>query len=294
MVERVETKEAVDTQDIPEVVKADEIDTASIARWELPKMEVDSEHVIHFASENERKEHNEAQEDEEEPVFQPTEQQINEWKQELKQQIYDEAYAEGHQQGMQAAEQEIAAAQAETQALQQKLRDIIQHLDAPLEKMNHEVEQQIELLAVSLAQQLVRREIKNDSGQIVGLIRDSIALLPAASRKIKITIHPDDSQIIKEALSLDMDDADFNWTLIEDPMMTAGGCIIKSDQSVINATVENRLASLAASVLSGDREADEANQTQAVKPAEEQARQDDINVEPDSEHTVEESEDAGS
>jgi len=40
---------------------------------------------------------------------------------------------------------------------------------------------------------------------------------------------------------------------MEDPMITRGGCEIKSDQSTINATLENRLQALAASVLGGER-----------------------------------------
>jgi flagellar assembly protein FliH len=47
-----------------------------------------------------------------------------------------------------------------------------------------------------------------------------------------------------------------SWKLIEDPMITRGGCEVSAPPSTINATLENRLSALAASVLGGEREQD--------------------------------------
>jgi len=42
-------------------------------------------------------------------------------------------------------------------------------------------------------------------------------------------------------------------------LLSRGGCIIGSEKSVINVSLENRLASLAGSVLSGSRAVDDSN-----------------------------------
>ena len=47
-----------------------------------------------------------------------------------------------------------------------------------------------------------------------------------------------------------------SWKLVEDPIITRGGCEIISEPSAINATLENRLSALAASVLGDERERD--------------------------------------
>ncbi len=62
--------------------------------------------------------------------------------------------------------------------------------------------------------------------------------------------------MVKSALQLDNDEEQ-SWKLIEDPMITRGGCEIKADRSVINATLENRLQALAASILGGERSEDQ-------------------------------------
>jgi flagellar assembly protein FliH len=78
-------------------------------------------------------------------------------------------------------------------------------------------------------------------------------MLPANSRKIRIVLNPEDAELVRSTLQLDEHDEDLNWKLIDDPMISRGGCEIRSDSSVINATLENRLQALAASVLGGDR-----------------------------------------
>jgi flagellar assembly protein FliH len=61
---------------------------------------------------------------------------------------------------------------------------------------------------------------------------------------------------VRNALSMENSDEEHSWTLVEDPMITRGGCQINAPPSSINATLENRLSELAASVLGGERERD--------------------------------------
>ncbi|MBL7002812.1 MAG: hypothetical protein ISR69_02145 [Gammaproteobacteria bacterium] len=243
-----------------EAVIADEVE---VFRWTLPEMIVDPNNVVRFEEDEEtlkrkqrhqqqlKKDEVEEEQEVEVKPLEPTAEQIEAWKAEIREEIFQQAHSEGHQQGLEQAKQE-------TDLLKQQLNSMMTSLESPLSMMNHEVEQQLELLAVTLAQQLVRRELKSNPGEIVGVIRESIKLLPASSRKIKITINPEDSALVKDALSLTEHDEDLKWTFIDDPMITRGGCIIKSDKSVINATLENRLASLAVTVLSAERMVDNA------------------------------------
>jgi flagellar assembly protein FliH len=168
----------------------------------------------------------------------PTAQDIEQW--------HQQAHEEAYQQGMQQAQQEL-------KQTRDRLESLMNFFEHPLQALNDEVEQQLNLLAVTMAQQLVRRELKAEPGEIIGLIRECVQLLPASSRQIRIFLNPEDAVLIRRTLQLDSNEDEQSWKLVEDPMITRGGCEIKSDKSVINATLEKRLQALAATVLGGER-----------------------------------------
>ncbi len=202
-------------------------------RWQVPEMQVDPNRVVRSESVESGLE--------QAASSIPTAEEIEKWRK--------DAEAEGFAEGLEKAEEEM-------QPLKQRLHKLIDFLEQPLQALNEEVELQLTQLAVSLAQQLVRRELRIEPGEIVGLIRDSVKLLPANARRINILINPEDASLVRSALSIDPNDDEQSWKLIEDPIITRGGCEIKTETSIINVTLENRLSELAASVLGGDRERD--------------------------------------
>jgi flagellar assembly protein FliH len=212
-----------------------EANAEAVQRWQPPSVGTPSKSAFHHEAEIESED--EPDNDDDNPSI-PTAEEIEQWHK----QAFEEGYADGKKQ-----------AQQEVDELKRQLLEVINFFEQPLHSLNEEVEQQLSLLAVTLAQQLVRREIKIEPGEIIALIRESVKLLPANSRKIRIYLHPEDAEIVRNTLQLDAGDDDENWQLVEDPMITRGGCEIKSEQSTINATLENRLQALAASVLGGER-----------------------------------------
>ncbi len=205
-----------------------------VEKWNLPSVDSSATQVFH--DENKPR-----PDDESDKPDIPTAEEIERW--------HQQAHEEGYQEGLKKAKQE-------NDQLRQRLLSLINFFEAPLQSLNEEVEQQLSLLAVTLAQQLVRREIRAEPGEIIGVIRESIPLLPANSRKIKISLHPEDAALLRKTLQLDENEEEQSWKIIENRMITRGGCEITADKSVINATLENRLQSLAASILGGEREED--------------------------------------
>ncbi len=220
-------------------------EAARAEKWAPPSVSDDG---AGFFRHEEKKGDDTAEEDVENPGI-PTAEEIERWRAEAQQEGFEQGYREGFAKGEAEARQRL-----DEQAGQ--LKALFDFFESPLQQMNEEVEKQLNLLAVTLAQQLVRREIRAEPGEIIGLIREAIKLLPANSRHIRITLHPDDATLLRNTLSLDSEGDGPAWQLIEDPMITRGGCEIQSDQSVINLTLENRLQALAASVLGGEREED--------------------------------------
>jgi flagellar assembly protein FliH len=152
-------------------------------------------------------------------------------------------YEEGLAKGLKAGESKI------TQQVK-SLEAIVQALAGPFEEFDERVENEIASLAIQISKQLVRRELKADSGQVVGVVKEAIAALPSSTQNIQLFLHPDDAELVKSVLSLD-DDA--RWKLVEDPGITRGGCRVTTDVSKIDATIENRLLAIIAQALGDER-----------------------------------------
>lgn len=165
---------------------------------------------------------------------------------------YDEGFAMGQQAGLQAGQQEI------TRRVGQ-LENMLQMLAEPLQQMDDDVVFQVSELAVAIAKQIIRRELHIDPGQIVAVIREAVNALPVTARKVTLYIHPDDVVMVRETFALgDKSDHDeIKWRIIEDPMLTRGGCRIHSENSSIDATVETHLNRIINTILGGERETDE-------------------------------------
>lgn len=165
----------------------------------------------------------------------------------LQKSAFDEAFAQGLEAGRQEGRAELAR-QVEY------LQRCVEALSEPFRDLDEEVEQALVSLAIRVARQIIRRELKFDPGQIVGVVRETIELLPVASRNVEVHLHPEDAAVVRAAFG----EAGTNlaWTLIEDPVLTRGGLRVTTDTSQIDARVEKRLETILATLVGGEREED--------------------------------------
>lgn len=172
--------------------------------------------------------------------------------QSIQKQAYDEGFALGQKQGFEQKKQELETNSA-------TLCSIIELLSEPLKNLDDDVVNQLAELSMIVAKQVVRRELHTEQGEIVGIVREAMSALPASIRKITLNIHPDDGELIRNAFSLGQQDEsdELRWKIVEDPMITRGGCKISSENSRVDATVEARLNRVISTLLGGERESDE-------------------------------------
>jgi len=170
----------------------------------------------------------------------------------IQQQAYDEGFALGKKEGFEQTKSVLEKNSA-------ALASIIELLSEPLKELDDEMVEQMVQLSILIAKQVVRRELHTDQGEIVGIVREAMSALPASTRKVTLNIHPEDSELVRKAFSLgdDNESDELRWKLIEDPLVTRGGCMINSDNSRIDATVEGRLNRIISTLLGGERETDE-------------------------------------
>lgn len=165
----------------------------------------------------------------------------------IQKQAYEEGFELGRREGQDAGKQEMSE---RTGMLEQLMRA----LTRPLEELDHEVEQALVTLSVAIARQLVRREIKTDPGQIVAVVKDAIAALPADSRALRLSLNPEDARLVRELLTVP--DGKSAWQILEDATLSRGDCLVATDVSHIDATVESRLNNVVAALMSGERKED--------------------------------------
>jgi flagellar assembly protein FliH len=169
----------------------------------------------------------------------------------LEREAWEQGFAAGRAAGCAQAlgEQETLTLELRTRV--QRLEGVLDLLSRPLAELDETVLRQLATLAGAIARQLVRRELRTQPEQIIAVIRETVALLPAAARDVRIHLHPEDAALVRERLVEPA--AERAWTLVEDPVITRGGCRISSENSSIDAQVETRLGAAIATVLGDER-----------------------------------------
>jgi len=182
---------------------------------------------------------------------------------EIQKQAYAEAFEQGKQQGYADGQKEGFEAgrkqgYEESLHLLQKqaaeLTTLLEALSEPFKQLDESVEQELVKLTIAIASQLIRRELKLEPGEIVGVVREAINALPLASQKVTVNLHPEDAALVRTALKLDENMPP--WRLQENPLLSRGGCTVETEVSRIDASVESRVAAVIATVLGGERRED--------------------------------------
>ncbi len=164
----------------------------------------------------------------------------------LQAEAYKEAYAQGIAEGREAG-------RVEAKAQVDRLAGMFYDLARPFEELDAEVERELLTLAMALARQIVRRELKTDPTQIIGIIREAIAALPVAARDVRVQLHPEDAAVVRQHLAPTENER--AWTIVEDPVMARGGCQITTATSRIDARLETRLGAILSELLGTERDA---------------------------------------
>ncbi len=157
----------------------------------------------------------------------------------------------GYQAGLAAAQAEVQARVRELDTRIARLDSILKLLSRPLEELDVEVERQLTALVLTVGKQIVRRELRTDPEQIIAILRESVSRLPAAARDVRVHLHPEDAAVVRAQLATPSNDR--AWSIVEDPSLTRGGCLIRTDTSQVDARLESRLNAIVSAALGDER-----------------------------------------
>ncbi|HIJ22490.1 MAG TPA: hypothetical protein HPP65_01170 [Gammaproteobacteria bacterium] len=197
----------------------------------------------------------------------PTEPELTEEELAL-QKVFDEAYQEGlkkgleegHTEGAEKGYQEgykkgsdEALAEVQQQALQDKealqqqidtlfegLTPLLEGLQSPLEnKLDETVNQAIASLAVQVAEQVIKSELKVRPEHVVNVVDNLFQQLPMTEREVRLILHPEDKVLIESGLGFSSNG--YQWVMEGDESISRGGCRVVSRNFSADETVEHRL-----------------------------------------------------
>jgi len=151
----------------------------------------------------------------------------------------------------------FAAGQAEVMRRAEQLDSILAGLAQPVSHLDAEVERELLEMVMAIARRLIRRELKSDPGEVIGVVREGIASLPIGERQVTVQLHPDDAGLVRDIFG--GRDSGPACRIIDDPTLTRGGARISTDISIIDATLETRINRVFDRMLGGERQADEGD-----------------------------------
>jgi flagellar assembly protein FliH len=157
------------------------------------------------------------------------------------------AFEEARQLGFAQGMSEANAARDQLLAEAARLHSALTQAAKPLAQLDGALLDELSLLALCVGKQLARRELRIDPAQVAAIVRETIALLPANSRDVRVVLHPADAAVLRDRLA--PASAESAWQLLEDPVMGRGGCRVLSEHVRIDASFESRVAAIASALL---------------------------------------------
>ena len=172
----------------------------------------------------------------------------------IEREAWEKGYAEGRDAAVAAVRKEQQASQVELDRRVQNLASILDFMAKPIAALDTEVQRQLVSLAGAIARHIVRRELKTQPDEIVAVIRETVALLPMTARDIRVHLNPEDAKLVRSRMV--EAGSDRSWNIAEDPLVSRGGCRVSSENSTIDATLEQRLGAAIAGALGDTRVSD--------------------------------------
>lgn len=155
----------------------------------------------------------------------------------LQQQARDEGYAAGLAEGRAAAKEQLHQRMAELDALYEAAA-------RPLQLLDDQAADELAQLAGVVARRVIMHELKVSPELIAGVVRQASDALPAATRELRVHLHPLDLALLQE-----LGAAERHWQLLGDPGLARGDCRLESQRSRLDARVVTRMAAVIDAML---------------------------------------------
>lgn len=180
-------------------------------------------------------------------VPQLTEDEINQIRQEAYQTGYTQGQKDGYQAGFPKGQQE-GFTQGQQKGYQDGLtrgeEDILRfkqmadQLEAIITQIEHELPNVVLKMSLGLTRQMTRSALIIRPELVLPVVRQAIASLPQNITRPLLILNPADGELVRTLMQNEL--IQNSWEIIDDPTVSRGGCIIKSAETELDATLETR------------------------------------------------------
>lgn len=158
-----------------------------------------------------------------------------------REQAYAEGYAQGHETGAKEVREALTATvQKQTDYMAERISSVLKTMTEDLLDKEQDMARQLLELACEIARQVVRQEIKTNPNLLRPLIGEGLEMIVDDGLPATVRMNPDDLARMHDALSKTLGEnaPDF----VGDAQIAQGGCVIHSQSTSVDATIEKRWA----------------------------------------------------
>ena len=185
---------------------------------------------------------------------------------------YAEGFKQGHGEGLKTGSAEgerLAYAETKERLLKNLnvLEQLIEGLADPFETQTQHLHVFLLKTVMALAESVVRRDLSTDPLDVARLIEQAVNALPKSAADLQIFLHPDDLAMVRELAASKSE----HWPLQADSDLSRGGVVVRSKDSLVDYSVESRLAMLGEKFIRGellekDTDSNSSSEDKAEKP----------------------------
>jgi flagellar assembly protein FliH len=154
------------------------------------------------------------------------------------------AQARGFQSGM---EEGLESARSEARDIVNRLGSMADQMAQPFGGLDDLVAKELAQLAMSLAQQIVRRELNLDSTVVTDIVTEALATLYKLEGEVVIFVNPKDAELVRDLAPEILDGK--SWKVVDDSGLFPGGCQVKTPTSFVDGSVEKQMETIFARLI---------------------------------------------
>ena len=157
----------------------------------------------------------------------------------LRQQGFAQGFEQGRAHAVVEAQRQMADfVTQQGQSTGQQMARLFEQAQAQLAAAEQTLAQGVLEIACELARQVLRRELATDTAALQPVLREALGLLMADGKSTVVRLNPSDRDTLANGAPNEL--ANLALTLVADPSITPGGCVIESAGTVVDATVQKR------------------------------------------------------
>ncbi|NNM50811.1 MAG: hypothetical protein HKM02_01110 [Pseudomonadales bacterium] len=161
---------------------------------------------------------------------------------------FDEGFASGREEGRQRGYTEgWQQAREEVTAQATRLGNIIQAYTQPLKDQADLLEQDMLDLTHQLVEAVLEQELRSHIEPLRALVHRALEAVGQRCELLSLQLNPEDAALLREHL-LASEAWQPGWRIVENAVLTQGGCVIESPQQYIDARLEARRDAVLASL----------------------------------------------